>query len=117
MQDFRSLDIWNLSHEFALSVYRITAHFPRSELYGLTSQLRRSVSSVPANIAEGTGRGTDADFARFLQTAIGSASEAEYQLILAKDLGYVPGDIQERLERDVQKIKKMTIRLLQRLRA
>lgn len=116
MQDFRSLEIWRRSHEFTLSVYQITASFPKHELYGLSSQLRPSAASIPSTIAEGCGRGSDVDFARFLQIAIGSASEAECQLILARDLKYLDSTKQDQLEQQLQQIKKMAIRLLQRLR-
>lgn len=69
--------------------HQTTALSPKEELYGLTSQIRRASASIPANIAEGCGRGTDADFARFLQIAMGSASELEYHLLLAPDLGFL----------------------------
>jgi four helix bundle protein len=72
-----------------LAVYRATARFPREELYGLTSQIRRSCSSVPANLAEGCGRNADAELARFCSIAAGSASEMEYHLLLARDLGLI----------------------------
>ncbi len=71
-----------------LDVYKITKDFPRDELYGLTTQIRRSCASIPANIAEGCGRKGDAEFARFLQIALGSASELEYHSLLARDLGF-----------------------------
>ena len=78
MQDFRQLRVWQLAHELTLDVYRITKSFPKDEQYGLTSQLRRCSSSIAANIAEGCGRGSDSEFARFLQIAMGSACEFEY---------------------------------------
>lgn len=86
MKDFHELKVWHKAHQLALAVYRLTASFPREELYGLTSQLRRSSSSIPANLAEGCGRNGDAELARFCSIAAGSASELEYQLLLAKDL-------------------------------
>ena len=84
MKDFRQLKVWEKSHQLALAIYKVTKEFPKEELYGLTSQIRRASMSIPTNIAEGCGRNTDADFARFLQMAMGSASETEYQLILAR---------------------------------
>ena len=87
MKDFRELKIWQKAHALTLEVYRVTAESPRSELSGLTRQLRRAASSIPCNIAERCDRGSDADFARFLQMALGSASELEYQLLLCHDLG------------------------------
>jgi four helix bundle protein len=88
MKDFRQLKVWEKSHQLALSVYKATKKFPKEELYGLTSQIRRASMSIPTNIAEGCGRNTDKEFARFLQIAMGSASETEYQLILARDLEF-----------------------------
>src|SRR5690606_9860852 len=89
MQDFRKLAVWEKSHQFVLAVYDGTSDFPVEERYGLTSQLRRCAVSIPSNIAEGCGRGGQADFARFLQMALGSASEAEYQLLHGRDLGFL----------------------------
>src|SRR5947209_6396749 len=89
MQDFRNLLVWQKSHELVLQVYRISRDFPREEFFGLTSQMRRCAVSVRSNIAEGCGRGSDPDFARFLIIAMGSSSELEYQLLLSRDLGYV----------------------------
>ena len=87
MKDFRNLTVWRKAHELTLSAYKVTASFPREELYGLKSQLRRSCASIPANIAEGCGRDGDPEFARFCQIAMGSASETEYHILLAHDLG------------------------------
>jgi four helix bundle protein len=86
MKDFHALKVWRKAHQLTLAVYRITATFPRTEQYGLTSQLRRACSSVTANLAEGCGRDGDAEFARFCSIAMGSASELEYHLLQAKDL-------------------------------
>ena len=88
MSDYRNLDVWRKAHSLTLSVYRLTATFPGSEKYGVVSQMRRASSSIPMNLAEGSGRSSDRDYARFVSNAIGSASELEYQLILAEDLGY-----------------------------
>ena len=85
MKDFRKQKVWGKAHDLALKVYRVTEAFPKTELFGLTSQIRRAGVSIPANIAEGCGRDTDADFARFLQIAMGSASELEYHLLLAHE--------------------------------
>ena len=116
MQDFRKLTVWTKSHEFTLGVYRATSGFPREEQYGLTSQLRRCAVSIPSNIAEGCGRDSKADFARFLQIGLGSASEAEYQLLLAKDLGYLNDANYPGLNRAVKEIKRMLTALLKRVR-
>jgi four helix bundle protein len=116
MKDFRSLHVWQRSHDLVLQVYRATASFPSEEMFGLRSQLRRSVASVPTNIAEGCGRGADADFARFVQIALGSASETEYQLLLAKDLGFLDGRRHETLTNETQEVKRMLSGLRNRLR-
>ncbi len=117
MKDFRQLKVWERSHQLALTVYKATKEFPKEELYGLTSQIRRSSMSIPTNIAEGCGRFTDADFARFVQVAMGSASETEYQLILARDLEFLPNDSYEKLQNDVEEVKRMLASLLKTLRA
>src|SRR5689334_19771309 len=89
MKDFRNLRVWNRAHQITLAVYKATASFPREELYGLTSQIRRCSASVAANIAEGCGRRGNAEFNRFLQISSGSASELDYHLLLARDLGFI----------------------------
>jgi len=117
MKDFRQLKVWERSHQLALTIYKATKEFPKEELYGLTSQIRRSSMSIPTNIAEGCGRFTDPDFARFVQIAMGSASETEYQLILARDLEFLPNDSYEKLQNDVEEVKRMLASLLKTLRA
>ena len=117
MKDFRKLKVWQKAHRLTLKVYEITRKFPREELYGLTSQMRQSSSSVPTNIAEGCGRGSDLEFGRFLQIAMGSASELEYQLILARDLTYLDLREYEDLDRDTAEVKRMLARLIGKLKA
>lgn len=117
MKDFRALKVWQKSHQTTLEVYRTTTLFPQEELYGLISQARRASASIPANIAEGCGRGTDADFARFLQMAMGSASELEYHLLLAYDLGFLETSRHQKLASAVIEIKRMLAALIQKLRA
>ena len=96
VKNFRELQVWQKAHQLTLAVYGITAVFPREERYGLTSQLRRACSSIAANLAEGCGRNGDVEFARFCSIAMGSASELEYHLLLAKDLKLIkPDDYQE----------------------
>ncbi|BCB25393.1 four helix bundle protein [Sulfurimicrobium lacus] len=116
MRDFRDLAVWAKAHQLTLAVYRETSNFPVAELYGLTSQMRRAVASVPANIAEGCGRNGGADFARFLQIALGSASELEYHLLLARDLGYLNSVFHETMQIDTVEVKKMLTSLIQKLR-
>jgi four helix bundle protein len=99
-----------------LEVYRVTRAFPREELYGLTSQLRRAASSVPANIAEGCGRNGDAELARFLAIALGSANELDYHLLLARDLGYLPPTYHEQLTFEAEGVSKMLSAFIDQLR-
>jgi len=117
MKDFRQLKVWEKSHQLALAVYTVTTKFPKEELYGLTSQIRRSSMSIPTNIAEGCGKFTDADFARYLQIAMGSASETEYQLLLSHDLGFLTTAQYDQLNTDVTEIKRMLASLLKTIRA
>ncbi len=117
MKDFRELKVWEKGHRMTLAVYRATATFPRDELYGLTSQIRRSCASVPANIAEGCGRGSDADLARFLKVAAGSASELEYHILLANDLGLLEARQYEHLTAAVTEVKRMLASFIQKLKA
>ena len=117
MKDFRKQKVWQKAHDLALEVYRVTEAFPKKELFGLTSQIRRAGVSIPANIAEGFGRDTDADFARFLQIAIGSASELEYHLLLAHDLGFVSDPDYERLNNQTTEVKQMLTAFIKKLKA
>lgn len=117
MQDFKKLKVWERSHKLTLSVYRATARFPKEELYGLTSQIRRACSSIPANIAEGCGRAGGSDLARFLQVAAGSASELQYHLLLAHDLGLLQGAQYKPLETEAVELKRMLASLIERVRA
>ena len=89
MAGYRDLKVWKLGVEISLEVYRLTKDFPKDELYGLTSQIRRAAVSVPSNIAEGHARKSQKDFARFLNIAKGSLAELETQLIIASELGYL----------------------------
>ena len=116
MQNFKNLDVWRKSHELTLKVYKSTSEFPREEMYGLTSQIRRACASIPTNIAEGSGRGSAADFARFLQIAVGSASEVEYLILLAHDLKYITSDQYTELMDTTIRVRKMLIALLKRIR-
>jgi four helix bundle protein len=116
MQDFRDLRIWQRSHQLVIEVYQITASFPGHELYGITSQMRWAAASVPTNVAEGCGRGSDADFARFLQIAMGSASELDYHLILAHNLNLLSTSHYERLQNDLVELKRMLNTLISKLR-
>jgi four helix bundle protein len=115
-QSFHDLKVWQKAHALTLAVYRATATFPREELYGLTSQ-RRSCSSIPANLAGGCGRTGDAEFARFCSIAMGSASELEYHLLLARDLKLIQPKDHEELSRRTAELKRMLTALRLRLKA
>jgi four helix bundle protein len=115
MREFRNLEVWRKAHNLVLEVYECTAEFPVDERFGLTQQLRRSAVSIASNLVEGAARKTDRDFARFVGIAIASASEAEYQLLLARDLGYVDRDLHEELSNTTVGVRQMLIRLGQRL--
>src|SRR5712692_3010422 len=104
MLHYRDMQVWQRAHQLTLTVYRATRSWPREELYGLTSQVRRSATSVPANVAEGTGRFGKAELSRFLQIALGSACELDYHLLLAKDLAYLPAEEQARLSTELTEI-------------
>ncbi|MEM8560235.1 MAG: four helix bundle protein [Bacteroidota bacterium] len=115
MQSFRNLQVWDFAHRLTLDVYASLCGFPPDERFGLTSQLRRASASIPTNLAEGCGRGSDADFARFVQIALGSASEVQYLVLLAHDLGYVDAQTHERLNADTERVKRMLTGLRRRL--
>jgi four helix bundle protein len=115
MRDFRELMVWEKAHRLTLDVYDATREFPREELYGLTSQIRRAAASIGANIAEGAGKNSRTEFARFLQIAMGSASELEYHLLLSRDLGYLGSAGYELLNVRVVESKKMLTGFMQYL--
>ena len=117
MQDFRDLKVWNKSHAVTLAIYTLTETFPATERYGLISQMRRAAASIPSNIAEGCVRSSDADFARFLHMALGSADELDYFALLARDLGFLPEVEYDRLVSDIQEVKRMLASLVVRLKA
>jgi four helix bundle protein len=116
MRDFRKLKVWEKAHQLTLGIYAATRSFPHEERYGLTAQARRSSASIPTNVAEGCGRSGPRDLARFLDIASGSASELEYQLLLARDLHYLDGATCERLTIAVSEVKRMLASFLQTLR-
>jgi four helix bundle protein len=116
MQDYKELKVWEKAHKFTLSVYEVSKTFPKDELYSLTNQLRRAASSIPANIAEGSGKNTQAEFAHFLTIALGSANESEYFLILSKDLNYLNQNKFSELYNSINEIKAILISLLNKAR-
>src|ERR1700745_75018 len=115
MKDFRNLKVWQKAHELGLALYPVTDSFPRLEAYGLASQIRRSASSIPSNIAEGCGRAGDSELARFCTIARGSASELEYQLLLARDLKLIQPEDYEKLEQKTVEIKRMITVFIQKM--
>jgi four helix bundle protein len=117
LKDFRKLKVWDKSHVLTLEVYRATAAFPREEVYGLTSQMRRASASIPSNIAEGCGRDGTPELTRFLRIAMGSASELEYQLLLGHELGFLQDESYESLANSTIEIKRMLTGLIQKLKA
>ena len=117
MKDFKDLKVWKRSHDLTLSVYKATATYLREELYGLTSQIRRASASIPTNIAEGCGRNTDNELARFLEIAMGSASELEYLLRLSNDLNFLDKAKSDELDTTVIEIKKMLASFIRNIRA
>jgi four helix bundle protein len=116
MQDYRSLIGWQKAHQLVKDIYHLSAVFPSHEMYGLTSQVRRSSLSIPTNIAEGSARGSNADFARFVQIALGSAAETEYLLLLAFELGYYDSGKHQQLSAQIEEIKKVLNGFLKKLK-
>jgi four helix bundle protein len=112
MKDFRQLKVWEKAHALTLEVYRTTSAFPRDELFGITSQMRRSAASIAANLAEGCGRTGDGDFHRFLNIAAGSAVELEYFLLLSRDLGRLQTNTYEQLKGSIVEVQRMLGSLL-----
>lgn len=115
MQDLRNLKVWQKAHALAVAVYKDSASFPREELFGLTSQMRRAAVSIPSNIAEGCGSGTDGGLRRSLRVAMGSASELEYQLLLSPELGFMGTDSYAGRNAEVSEVKRMLAPFIKRL--
>jgi four helix bundle protein len=115
MKDYKKFIVWQKSHQLTLDVYKITSVYPKEELFGLTSQIKRACSSIPMNIAEGCGRNSDKDFCRFLYIAFGSANELEYQIILSIDLNFIERQKGQNLLNQIEEIKKMLNGLISKL--
>ena len=107
MQRFTELKVWQRGHKLALEVYRVTANFPSAERFGLISQLRRAAASIPTNIAEGSKRESNQEYARFLNIAEGSLAETEYLLMLSRDLGFLARDNADGLMKEITEIARM----------
>jgi four helix bundle protein len=112
MRNYRDLQTWNKAHKLTLDLYKFSRQLPKEEMYGLTSQLRRAASSIGANLAEGCGRQTNSEFARFVRISMGSASELDYHLLLARDLGFLEADIYQHTSRSLTEVRKMLATLL-----
>jgi four helix bundle protein len=117
MRDYKKFTVWEKSHNLTLQVYNATVKYPKEEVFGLTSQMKRSSSSIPTNIAEGCGRNSDKDFCRFLYFAFGSANELEYQILLSIDLKFIENEEGQKLLSKVEEIKKMLNGLITKLNA
>ena len=115
MQDFKKLKVWSKAHQLTLHVYRATRAFPKEELFGLVSQMRRASSSIGANIAEGVGRKSDGELTRFLLIARGSATELEYHLLLAHDLSLLAQDSYDKLAHLSDEVQRMLTALIQQV--
>ncbi len=115
MRDFKKFEVWQLSHQLTLKIYTTTKNFPREEMFGLTSQIRRSFASIGYNISEGSGRNSDKEFANFINIALGSSNEVENQLILAKDLDYIHENEYQNLSKELILLKKKLVTLWNRL--
>jgi four helix bundle protein len=116
MKNYEELEVWRKAHALTVSLYEATATFPRSEMFGLTSQIRRAAGSIGANLAEGCGRWNEVELARYVQIAMGSASELQNHLRLAKDLGFLAESAYSPLLKAVISIRQMLTALLQTLR-
>lgn len=115
MKDFRHLKVWDKAHRLTLDVYKASDRFPRQELFGLSSQMRRCSASIGANMAEGCGKRGNNEFQRFLQIASGSASELDYHVLLARDLGFLQAAEYQRLAVQLAELRKMLTSLLQKV--
>lgn len=116
MRNHEDLEVWQKAHALTLSVYRLTEAFPRSEMFGLTSQIRRAAGSIGANLAEGCGRWGDAEMARFVQISMGSASELQNHLRLAHDLGFLNPAEYSSASKELVSVRQMLTAFLQSLK-
>ena len=115
MQDYRKLRVWQKSHKLTVATYAVSAHFTAARSWPLRNQLLRAAISVPSNIAEGAGRGSDLDFRRFLRHSLGSLNEVEYDLLLASDLGFLPTNVHSRFGSQVEDVRRMLSGLIAKL--
>ncbi|HET7143100.1 MAG TPA: four helix bundle protein [Anaerolineales bacterium] len=116
MKDFRTLKVWEKAHVLTLAIYKSTENFPKQELYALTNQIQRAAVSIPTNIAEGCGKDSDAELKRYFVIAMGSSSELEYLLLLARDLGYLSDENHQILNNDLTEVRRMLNAVIQKLK-
>ena len=116
MKDFRSLKVWEKAHALTLAIYKSTERFPKQELHSLTNQIQRAAVSIPANIAEGCGKDSDAELKRYFSIAMGSAGELEYLLLLAHDLGYLQASVYQSIQSNLVETRKMLNVFIQTLK-
>jgi four helix bundle protein len=116
MRNYKDLMVWDKAHKLTLAIYRETNGFPKEERFGLTSQVRRASSSIPANLAEGCGRRSDGEMGRFVQIAMGSGAELSYHLLLCRDLGILGTEEFSRLSADLEEVMRMLSALSGRVR-
>jgi four helix bundle protein len=116
MQNFRNLQVWQKSHRLALKTYEVPAYLLKPEAWPLRDQILRAAISIPSNIAEGAGRGSDPDFRRFLWHSMGSCNELDSQLLLGHDLTFIPSGVHTRLGNDLSEVRKMLVGLIQTLK-
>jgi len=116
MRNYKDLLVWEKAHRLTLAVYKETSVFPKEERFGLTSQVRRASSSIPANLAEGCGRRSDGEMGRFVQIAMGSGAELSYHLLLCRDLGILGTAQFSRLSSDLEEVMRMLSALSGRVR-
>ncbi len=107
MKDFRNLKVWERDHKLTITIYLLTKKFPKDELYGITSQIRRACSSIPTNIAEGCGKDSQSELSRFLQIAMGSSSELDYLLMLAHELTYIDDNVYLETSKELIEVRRM----------
>lgn len=117
MSNFKKLAVWEKAHQLTLHIYRVTADFPKEELFGLTNQVRRASVSIAANIVEGAGQGGGKEMVQFLRIAQGSAHEVEYHLLLARDLNFLDFEVHQQLEQKIIEIQRMLAGLMSTISA
>lgn len=117
MKDYRELEVWQQGHAITLVVYRLTKAYPKDEMFGLTGQMRRAASSIPANIAEACGRDGDAELKRFLNISLGSACELDYFILLSKELGYLQPPDADSLAAECLRLRRQLGAFVKKLKA